>query len=206
MFGFKVPFNIHTCKPSRPSIDFCLAKVTDAALMVVGSQVTYILRFFLSRNIRIARDRAWDQTVASRGKGPDFWQPYVEEWEHPPRLKIDSKQDKFVEKWLGGWFGLFIIKRGMYDSKKLSLSGPQRFGLVLLSPFQVYPFVGLAVTAWFKALGTSHFLHQRVSKLRTLEPVVDSIRIQYFEAKKMTKQQIAVYMEEQKWSYRSEHG
>jgi len=64
------------------------------------------------------------------------------------------------EKWLGGWFGLFIIKRGMYDSKNFSLSGPQRFGLVLLSPFQVYPFVGLAVTAWFKALGTSHLLRR----------------------------------------------
>ncbi|KIM38279.1 hypothetical protein M413DRAFT_249073 [Hebeloma cylindrosporum] len=151
MFGYKVPFNVHTY----------------AALMIVGSQLTYILRFFLSRNIRIARDRAWDQTVASRGKGPDFWQPYVEEWEHPPRLDLDSKTHKFVEKWLGGWFGLFIVKR------------------VLLSPFQVYPFVGLAITAWFKALGTSHFLHRR-----------------YFEAKKMTKQQIAIYMEERKWSYR----
>jgi len=85
----------------------------DAALMIVGSQVTYILRFFLSRNIRIARDRAWDQTVASRGKGPGFWQPYVEEWEYPPRLDLDSKKHKFIQKWLGGWFGLFLIKRGM---------------------------------------------------------------------------------------------
>ena len=85
----------------------------DAALMIVGSQVTYILRFFLSRNIRIARDRAWDQTVASRGKGPEFWQPYVEEWEHPPRLNVESKQNKFIEKWLGGWFGLFVVKRGI---------------------------------------------------------------------------------------------
>jgi len=81
--------------------------------MIVGSQVTYILRFFLSRNIRIARDRAWDQTVASRGKGPGFWQPYVEEWEYPPRLDLDSKKHKFIQKWLGGWFGLFLIKRGM---------------------------------------------------------------------------------------------
>ena len=30
--------------------------------MIVRSQVTYILRFFLSRNICIARDRAWDQS------------------------------------------------------------------------------------------------------------------------------------------------
>jgi hypothetical protein len=128
--------------------------------MIVGSQVTYILRFFLSRNIRIARDRAWDQTVASRGKGPDFWQPYVEEWEHPPRLNVESKQNKFIEKRLGGWFGLFIVKRGTIRS--FSLFGCSNFALVLLSPFQIYPFVGMAVTAWFKALGTSHFLHRRV--------------------------------------------
>ncbi|KAF8954545.1 hypothetical protein BDZ97DRAFT_1676587 [Flammula alnicola] len=151
MFGYKIPFNVHTY----------------AAIMILGSQITQILRFFLNKNIRIARDRAWDQTVASRGKGPDFWQPYVEEWENPPKIEMESAGQKFTDKWLGGWFGLFVIKR------------------ILLSPFQVYPFVGMAVSAWFKALGTSHFLHRR-----------------YFESKKMTKQQVAVFMEERKWDYR----
>jgi hypothetical protein len=56
--------------------------------MIFESQVTYILRFFLSRNIRIAKDRAWDQTVASR--------------EHPPHLDLESKQQKFIGKSLGG--------------------------------------------------------------------------------------------------------
>ncbi|PPQ92482.1 hypothetical protein CVT25_010427 [Psilocybe cyanescens] len=152
VFGYHVPFSLYTY----------------ATIMILGSQVTYILRFFLSRNIRIARDRAWDQTVASRGKGPDFWKPYVEEWEAPPDLNIETKQDKLVKKWLGGWFGLFVVKR------------------VLLSPFQVYPFVGMAVSAWFKALGTSRFLHQR----------------QYFQAKKMSDKEIAVFMQERKWDYR----
>ncbi|KAF8167140.1 hypothetical protein B0H34DRAFT_680424 [Crassisporium funariophilum] len=152
MFGYKIPFNIHTY----------------AAVLLLGSQVTYILRFFLRRNIRIARDRAWDQTVTSRGKGPDFWQPYVEEWQEPPSVELDSKKQKFVNKWLRGWFGLFVIKR------------------VLLSPLQVYPFVGIFITSWFKALGTAHILHRR-----------------YFEAKKMTPRQIAVFMEERKYEYRS---
>lgn len=44
-----------------------------------------ILYFFLARNIRIVRERAWMQTVQSRGKGPEFWKPYVEEWDVPPR-------------------------------------------------------------------------------------------------------------------------
>ena len=87
--------------------------LSDAAIMIVGSQVTHIMRFFLRRNIGIARDRAWDQTVASRGKGPDFWQPYVEEWENPPCLDVDSKPHRFAKKWLGGWFGMFVIKNGI---------------------------------------------------------------------------------------------
>ena len=85
----------------------------DAAVVIVASQVTYILRFFLSRNIRIARDRAWAQTVASRGKGADFWQPYVEEWENPPSVDSNSMTNRFINKRLGGWFGLFLIKRSM---------------------------------------------------------------------------------------------
>jgi hypothetical protein len=89
--------------------------------MIVGSQVTHILRFFLRRNIGIARDRAWDQTVASRGKGPDFWQPYVEEWEHPPRIEVDSKKHGFVKKWMKGPFGLFVVKNGMFSGDMLAL-------------------------------------------------------------------------------------
>ena len=85
----------------------------------MASQVTYILRFFLSRNIRIARDRAWDQTVASRGKGPDFWQPYVEEWENPPSVSLNSKINQFVNR----RFGLFVVKRGMFSDLEVDVIG-----------------------------------------------------------------------------------
>ena len=46
-----------------------------------------MIYFFLARNIRVARERAYAQTIESRGKGPDWWRPYVEEWERPPRVK-----------------------------------------------------------------------------------------------------------------------
>jgi len=152
MFGYQIPFSLYTY----------------ATVMIVGSQVTRIMQFFLRRNIAIARERVWDQTVVSRGKGPDYWQPYVEEWQTPPRVKVNTKRQRFINKWLGGWFGLFVVKK------------------VLLSPFQIYPFVGIAISAWFKALGTAHILHRR-----------------YFAAKNMTDQQIAVFMEERKWDYRA---
>ena len=64
--------------------------------MFLSSQLTFILKFFLSRNLRIARERAWDHTVASRGKGPSFWQPYVEEWDVPPVVDV------------GQWAGLEV--------------------------------------------------------------------------------------------------
>lgn len=134
----------------------------DAAIVLVGSQITYIMRFFLRRNINIARNRAWDQTVASRGKGSDFWQPYVEEWENPPQIDIDSQLHKFAKKWLGGWFGMFVIKNGTIHSNAVyhSTCFPPS---ALLVPFQIYPFVGIAVSSWFRALGTAHILHRRVS-------------------------------------------
>ena len=116
MFGYKIPFSIHTCELVcyfKQAVRILILSI-DAAVLIVASQVTYILRFFLSRNMRIARDRAWDQTVASRGKGPDFWQPYVEEWQNPPSVFLNSKMNHFVNK----RFSLFVVKRGMFSDLK----------------------------------------------------------------------------------------
>ncbi|KAF5373597.1 hypothetical protein D9758_000886 [Tetrapyrgos nigripes] len=123
LFGYKIPFSVNTY----------------AAVLLVGSQVTYILRFFLARNINIARDRVWDQTVASRGKGPDFWKPYVEEWDHPPKVPPPTWSDKLLQS----SFGMMVIKR------------------ILLLPFNFYPLIGIVVSAWFKGLGTARALHRR---------------------------------------------
>ncbi|KAJ3917123.1 hypothetical protein F5877DRAFT_45255 [Lentinula edodes] len=148
IFGYPVPFNVHTY----------------AAVLLVGQQITYILRFFLSRNIRIARDRAWNQTVASRGKGEDFWQPYTEEWDQPPKAVHSAM---WYEQAFSNWF-LFMFKKA------------------LLLPFNFYPLVGILISAWFKGMGTARILHRR-----------------YFEAKKMTPDEVAIFMEEHKWDYRT---
>ena len=74
--------------------------IPDVAILLVGSQVTTIISFFVARNIRIARQRAWDQTVASRGKGPDFWQSYVEEWDFPPVVnERQGRLDNIFKMW-----------------------------------------------------------------------------------------------------------
>jgi len=69
-----------------------------ATLIILSSQLTFICKFFLSRNLRIARERAWDQTIASRGKGPAFWQPYVEEWDQPPTVDVNRWTDEVKGK------------------------------------------------------------------------------------------------------------
>lgn len=76
------------------------------ALMIVGSQVTYILQFFLSRNICIARDRAWDQSVASRRDrtwqhASDVWwylvmHVMVQVWKRPRTCKQTPLPSNFL--------------------------------------------------------------------------------------------------------------
>jgi len=150
LFGYKIPFSLPTY----------------AAVVSLGSQVTAILGFFLYRNIRIARERAWTQTVASRGKGPQFWQPYVEEWEFPP--VVDDSRSGIILKAFETSIGTFVLRK------------------LILFPISLYPFIGVFVSAYFKALGTARYLHKP-----------------YFVSKKMTPHQVAVFMEERKWDYRS---
>jgi len=137
IFGYPVPFNVHTY----------------AAVLLVGQQITYMLRFFLAKNIRIARDRAWNQTVLSRGKGDDFWKGYVEEWEEPPN---EIKPAQWYEKAFSGWF-LLMFKR------------------VILLPFNFYPLVGILISAWFKGMATAKVLHRRYFEAKKMTPTEVSV-------------------------------
>ncbi|KAF9225138.1 hypothetical protein BS17DRAFT_700116 [Gyrodon lividus] len=134
LLGFKLPFNLSIY----------------VTVLFLGAQVTSIITFFLSRNIRIARQRAWDQTVASRGKGPDFWKPYVEEWDVPPVVNegLCARLSKVMEIWIVGT----VIKK------------------VLLLPLALYPFVGTFVAASFKAVGTAQYLHKSYFKAKNMTP------------------------------------
>ena len=80
---------------------------TDATLFFLSSQVSAVIYFFLSRNIRIARERAYEQTIQSRGKGADWWQPYVEEWDNPPRVQPSRWKLSFF---MGGPVGRIVAK------------------------------------------------------------------------------------------------
>ncbi|KAI6140003.1 hypothetical protein BKA82DRAFT_4220261 [Pisolithus tinctorius] len=118
--------------------------------ILIGTQVTAILTFFLSRNIRVARRRVWDQTVTSRGKGPDFWQPYVEEWEVPPVIEEDLTL-RVINK-----FGLWII--GVVVKK------------VIIISLSLYPFMGTIAVAALKSMETARYLHQPYFKAKKMTP------------------------------------
>lgn len=103
ILGFKPPFDIPTCSfslqfPTLFSLLIIFVFFSGATLVILSSQLTVIFNFFLSRNLRIARKQAWDMTITSRGKGPTFWQPYVEEWDLPPKIDVNQ------------WAGLVEVK------------------------------------------------------------------------------------------------
>lgn len=126
VFGIRMPFDLPTY----------------ATLVFVSSQASVILAFFLSKNIRIAHDRVYEQTIASRGKGPEFWKPYVEEWDNPPRPKR-SKLTVFVSSTPGR----MLIK-------------------MALTPFHLLPAIGIVISAWFRALGVGRYLHRPYFKAK----------------------------------------
>jgi len=106
----------------------------------------FMLRFFLSKNLRIARERAWELTVRSRGKDIEFWQPYVEEWQEPPEAPHSNWQ-----KGINLWAFMFLTKRA------------------LLFSLNFYPIIGLIVTAWFKGVQTARHLHRPYFTLKKMD-------------------------------------
>jgi len=126
VLGIKMPFDLPTY----------------ATLFFLTTQLSAIVTYFISHGIRVARERAYAQTIESRGKGPDFWRPYVEEWENPPAVS--------------GWNLGHLVSGGI---------GRLAFK-VLLMPVETVPLVGIMISAWLRALGTARYLHQPYFKAK----------------------------------------
>ncbi|KAH9851692.1 hypothetical protein C2E23DRAFT_780206 [Lenzites betulinus] len=167
LFGIPMPFDLPTY----------------ATLFFLSTQVSTVIYFFLSRNIRIARERAYDQTIASRGKGADWWRPYVEEWDNPPHVENTRWG---LGLFMSGAAGRIVTKRESQYSRVLSKADHMGASSVLMIPLNFVPFAGIFIAAWFKALGTARYLHQP-----------------YFKAKTMNTEQVSTFIEERKWDYRA---
>ncbi|QRW22480.1 Etoposide-induced protein 2.4 (EI24) [Rhizoctonia solani] len=136
VFGYQLPLDVGTY----------------ATLLFLGDQITGIINFFLSRNLGIARDRAWDQTMTSRGKEESFWGGILSrrvEWEKPPHVTTDPPK---WEKHVGNKVLRIVISK------------------LILAPLNFIPFLGLGISAWMKALSTSRGLHSPYFKLKKMTP------------------------------------
>ncbi|KAF8311808.1 uncharacterized protein EI90DRAFT_2952720 [Cantharellus anzutake] len=160
---------------------------TYTTLVLVSSQVQTMVRFFLGKNLHIARDRAWDQVLVSRGKAKEFWGPYFEEWEKPPQVSLDFRAR--WEKWITSPVGRLVIRKGTFSIPlpiPQNLAIPKLLASVILLPLNLYPIVGLLITSGIKAVATARYLHGP-----------------YFESKKMSPHEVAVFMAERKSDYYS---
>jgi hypothetical protein len=110
--------------------------IADATLFFIGTQLETILRFFLRRNIAVARERAYAQTVASRGKGADFWGSYVEEWPNPPKVTAHNSKGWSIQRLLSTFAGRMILKNGkcMFRSLRQRRSHITQFSSLRSSP------------------------------------------------------------------------
>jgi hypothetical protein len=140
------------------------------------------------------------QTVASRGKGPEFWRPYVEEWPVPPKVTPQRSKGWSVERLLSTFAGRLIFKNGTFSC--FVVAAKLTTDAVFLAPFISMPIVGIVTAAWLRGLGTARYLHIPVRSLSRsfIRRLTDAW--QYFTSKKMTPEQQALFVEERKWEYR----
>ncbi|ODN90207.1 hypothetical protein L198_06225 [Cryptococcus wingfieldii CBS 7118] len=145
-------------------------------LLILLPQLSSILRFFIYKNLKLARSRAYALTVSSRGKPREFWsQGYIEEWAQPPvmagTIDKNGKRMRQSSVWLSWilWWPTQLVMR--------------KYLLLPLSP--TLPLLSPLLTALLKSLHTASYLHQP-----------------YFSSKNMSDEQVWRWVEERKWAYR----
>ncbi|CAD6580267.1 MAG: hypothetical protein TREMPRED_002700 [Tremellales sp. Tagirdzhanova-0007] len=147
-------------------------------LLILVPQLSSILRFFIYKNLRIARSKAYALTVSSRGKPIEFWsQGYVEEFANPPHpapgeMSSDGKHRRVESKWLSWllWWPTQLLLR--------------HYVLLPLSPS--LPLLAPMLTSSLRSLTFAEYLHQP-----------------YFVAKRMTPGEVWLWVEERRWAYRA---
>jgi hypothetical protein len=91
---------------------------TYATWLLVLQQASFILETFIYKELKQARIHAYDALMESRGKGPDFWIPYQEEWKEPPieRAQRSLERVPFLMKANNRWVRMAISKREIQEN------------------------------------------------------------------------------------------
>lgn len=143
--------NLVTCLSKHLTTTCSVFTYTTWLLLL--QQASFVLEYFVEKELRIARAHAYDATVASRGKGPEFWQPYVEEWAIPPidRSKRSLLRQGFLQQSRNPIVRILISKcrsTPMPFACLCSLTSTT----VLLMPLNFIPFLGLIVSAGLSSM------------------------------------------------------
>ncbi|EOQ99513.1 hypothetical protein E3P89_03238 [Wallemia ichthyophaga] len=151
-----------------------------STLMLVSTQFTAILQFFINKRIAQSRRLAYSLTIQSRAKENAFWGKYVEEFNlnTPAGRSLQNEALKQAKTRKSGWSGLV---EGRKRSKALAL-----LIKLLLLPVDVIPLVGIVIGATLRSVALTR---------RLLKP--------YFAAKNMSKYQREVFIQQRSFELRS---
>ncbi|GAA5837106.1 hypothetical protein JCM11251_005256 [Rhodosporidiobolus azoricus] len=130
-----------------------ISPVTYTVYALLLGQISSLLEWFLSRELKKSREEAYEATVRSRAKEVDWWQPYVEEWKVPPveRASRASEKQNFYTKLSTPLVRIILLK-------------------VLLTPLSFIPGLSLTVMAAIRSLTLGRQLHRPLFEAKKMSP------------------------------------
>ncbi|GAA5931605.1 hypothetical protein JCM1841_004725 [Sporobolomyces salmonicolor] len=166
-----IPYAILAFPLTRLYVTFILSRsplsprnIHDAALLGVSpvkyttwalvlGQVSMLVEWLLGRELKKSREEVYEQTVRSRGKASDFWQPYVEEWAVPPidRAKRSSERQSFYVRLASPLVRIVLLR-------------------VLLTPLSFIPGLSLCVISALRSLTLARYLHKPYFAAKKMTP------------------------------------
>lgn len=156
------PNNIHDAAVLGVSV------VRYTTMVLVLGQISMLLEWALRRELGKSKEQVYEATVRSRGKGQEFWGPYVEEWKVPPveRAKRASEKQSFYARLASPVVRLVIIKGKLGTAGSLARTSlTLHCYTVLLTPLSFIPGLSLVVTSAIRCLTLARTLHKPVRHL-----------------------------------------
>ncbi|BGO96901.1 hypothetical protein NBRC10513v2_002616 [Rhodotorula toruloides] len=168
---FAVPYSVLALPLTRLYVTFVLSRsplspknVHEAAYFgvspvayttwaLLAGQVSALIEFLLKRELRKSREEVYEQTVRSRGKPADWWQPYTEEWLVPPvdRAKRAAEKQSFYVRLSSPLVRIVLLR-------------------VLLTPLSFIPGLALCVLSAIRSLTMGRLLHRSYFAAKKMTP------------------------------------
>ncbi|WFD31223.1 hypothetical protein MSPP1_002257 [Malassezia sp. CBS 17886] len=168
MLGAKATYSLLQSGTRHVRLPLPSFEAVTKTLLIVN-QVNFIFEMFLAKQLRSFRRTAYMDAVESRGKPPDWWTAYTEEWQQPPSSATAPRT---------------LSLSGRLVSAVRNRLLERLFRRVVRLLFSSIPLFGLFFSAGASAVPCARALHRPL-----------------FEMKRMSPQQIDVWVEERRTSY-----